>query len=44
MLIDVFCVKQHFYRPRNVSIGVFWGAESEFEIKNDEKLPADLKK
>ena len=43
-MFDIFDVKKHFYRPRNMSIGVFWGAESEFEVKNDEKWPPDLKK
>ena len=39
----VFGVKKHFYRPQNLSIGVFWGEESEFEVKNAEKLPPEAK-
>ena len=32
-----FYVKKNFYRPRNASIGVFWGAESESEVRSGEK-------
>ena len=36
-MFDIFDVKKHLYRPQNLSIGVFWGEESDFEVKNGEK-------